>query len=103
MITGEKSLVRPRECRGGILADEMGMGKSLSLIALIMHTQGIVRSSGSFGKQRADQGKPRSLSPTIIITPKSSKADSGSFNRLFDITNVSLQLYTAGSLNLKGA
>ncbi len=35
-ITHEKRSVRPEECCGGILADEMGMGKSLTLLALIL-------------------------------------------------------------------
>ncbi|RFU78514.1 snf2 family domain-containing [Trichoderma arundinaceum] len=39
-ITGDeiKNGIRPNERGGGILADEMGMGKSLSILALIMKT-----------------------------------------------------------------
>ncbi|KAL9610822.1 MAG: hypothetical protein Q9167_004491 [Letrouitia subvulpina] len=45
MITGEMRSIKPPEARGGILSDEMGMGKSLTLIALIVHTLDIARSS----------------------------------------------------------
>jgi SNF2 family DNA or RNA helicase len=38
VITKDKCRVRPEERGGGILADEMGMGKSLSILALIVHT-----------------------------------------------------------------
>lgn len=37
-ITRKKRSVRPDEKGGGILADEMGMGKSLSILALVMRT-----------------------------------------------------------------
>lgn len=37
-ITKERSAIRPSERGGGVLADEMGMGKSLSTLALIAKT-----------------------------------------------------------------
>uniref|UniRef100_A0A0B7KCA3 RING-type domain-containing protein n=1 Tax=Bionectria ochroleuca TaxID=29856 RepID=A0A0B7KCA3_BIOOC len=37
-ITKARRLIRPEESGGGILADEMGMGKSLSILALAMKT-----------------------------------------------------------------
>jgi SNF2 family DNA or RNA helicase len=37
-ITRKKKSQRPDERGGGILADEMGMGKSLSILALVMRT-----------------------------------------------------------------
>ena len=37
-ITKRRKDVRPEERGGGILADDMGMGKSLSILALIMKT-----------------------------------------------------------------
>ncbi len=37
-ITKTRSQIRPEEKGGGILADEMGMGKSLSLLALLLET-----------------------------------------------------------------
>ena len=38
VITKTKCRVKPPEIGGGILADEMGMGKSLSILALVMKT-----------------------------------------------------------------
>lgn len=66
--------MRPRECLGGILADEMGMGKSLALLALIVHTLGhagfsIEERNGT--TLHADKGEHSSRA-TLIITPKSS-------------------------------
>jgi SNF2 family DNA or RNA helicase len=37
-ITKTRSAVRPVEKGGGILADEMGMGKTLSILALVINT-----------------------------------------------------------------
>lgn len=37
-ITKRRKDIRPEERGGGILADDMGMGKSLSILALIMKT-----------------------------------------------------------------
>lgn len=37
-VTKSKSRTRPEEKGGGILADEMGMGKSLSILSLIIET-----------------------------------------------------------------
>jgi len=33
-----KAMVEPNETGGGILADEMGMGKTLSILALVLRT-----------------------------------------------------------------
>ena len=38
IITKEKCDTKPSEIGGGILADEMGMGKSLSILALVTKT-----------------------------------------------------------------
>ncbi|KAF7526827.1 hypothetical protein G7054_g10639 [Neopestalotiopsis clavispora] len=37
-VTNQRSRLRPEEKGGGILADEMGMGKSLSILSLIVET-----------------------------------------------------------------
>jgi len=37
-ITNHRTRIRPEEKGGGILADEMGMGKSLSILTLIVDT-----------------------------------------------------------------
>ena len=74
MITGELRAVKPPESCGGILSDEMGMGKSLVLIALIVHTLDLAHSSKGNGEGCSIGGKleKSSRAPTIIIAPKSS-------------------------------
>lgn len=37
-ITGTRCATRPDEKGGGVLADDMGMGKSLSILALVVNT-----------------------------------------------------------------
>ena len=73
-ITHEKRSSKPYECRGGILADEMGMGKSLSLLALVMHTLDHARVSSQRFKETFFQGHEggHPSRATLIITPKSS-------------------------------
>lgn len=75
MITGEMRALKPPESRGGILSDEMGMGKSLSLIALIVHTLDGARSSERHheGYSIGEESDKLRRGPTIIVAPKSSK------------------------------
>jgi len=75
MITGEMRSVKPPESRGGILSDEMGMGKSLALIALIMHTLDVACSSERHheGCSIGEESDKNRRAPTIIVAPKSSK------------------------------
>ena len=72
-ITGEKSSRRPSECRGGILADEMGMGKSLTLLALIVRSLGeaYAFSKSEPGPEGRSGGQLYSRG-TLIVAPKSS-------------------------------
>ena len=74
MITKEKRSTKPRECRGGILADEMGMGKPLTLIALINAYSERCALFGTTLKSVPAQGKRGEAAPrsTLIIAPKSS-------------------------------
>lgn len=67
--------MKPPESRGGILSDEMGMGKSLALIALIVHTLDVARSSERHHEGCSSETEPNKTShaPTLIIAPKSSK------------------------------
>lgn len=74
MITGEMRSAKPPEVRGGILSDEMGMGKSLTLIALIVRTLDIARSSEQHSIRHIARKQPNEpyKKSTIIIAPKSS-------------------------------
>ena len=63
----------PSECRGGLLLDEMGMGKTLSILALIIHS---IQQAKNFGKD-LQSSNHQSLAlcrsrATLIVTPKSS-------------------------------
>jgi len=72
-ITHEKRSVRPKECCGGILADEMGMGKSLTMLALIMSSLDEARISAIGHRAASVRMKREPYSrATLIIAPKSS-------------------------------
>lgn len=78
-LTYLSSTRRPTECRGGLLADEMGMGKSLSILTLIVSTQ--EDSLGFMDSNRdnsSEEIKARSRA-TLLITPKTSQFSAGDF------------------------
>ena len=74
-VTGEASNLPPPDFRGGILADAMGLGKTLSIIALVASTlrepdrpqkwEGSERSHGDCTSQYRQ--------PTLIVVPLSRK------------------------------
>jgi SNF2 family DNA or RNA helicase len=66
--------LKPSECRGGILADEMGMGKSLSLLALILYTLPSKMSDSKENWYPSSQKDEIWSLATLIIAPKSSKS-----------------------------
>ena len=72
-MTQEVRSKKASESRGGIIADEMGTGKTLSLLATVVHTLDSARvlASGFVTAHALRQGKPLS-GATLIIAPKSS-------------------------------
>ncbi|KAK4442833.1 helicase conserved domain-containing protein [Podospora aff. communis PSN243] len=65
-LTGAESLDPPNELGGGILADEMGMGKSLSALALITST----RNEGiEWSKEPPENARMSRSSATLILVP----------------------------------
>ncbi|PMD59403.1 uncharacterized protein K444DRAFT_411279 [Hyaloscypha bicolor E] len=70
-ITHSTKILKPCECRGGILADEMGMGKSLSLLTLILYTLHSQRSGSKEDRHPFDLKDDIWSSATLIIAPKS--------------------------------
>jgi len=56
------------------LADEMGMGKSLSLLALILYTLQSQRSDSKENRHPSDLKDDIWSPATLIIAPKSSKS-----------------------------
>ncbi|CZR69567.1 related to helicase-like transcription factor protein [Phialocephala subalpina] len=69
-ITKAKRVIQPDEGGGGILADEMGMGKSLSILALITKT---LDEGQEWAQQQSDsaEGKkaPKYSRSTLVVVP----------------------------------
>ncbi|KAF8538868.1 SNF2 family N-terminal domain-containing protein [Trichophaea hybrida] len=61
VVTGKTSKDKPVVCHGGLLADAMGLGKSLTTLALIV---GSIDYPSSVGQVSANR-------PTLIVAPKS--------------------------------
>ena len=91
-VTGVKCETRALDCRGGLLLDEMGMGKSLSIIALIVHS---LKEAEVF--RAIQQNNPNQVSgrlrykATLVITPKSSMYSTRIFRLLFLIPVLAIQ------------
>lgn len=71
VITGHELSERPEPVRGGILADMMGLGKTLSILALVAQTIGAARNFGSQPVPAGVQGVARNAQGTLIVCPKS--------------------------------
>jgi SNF2 family DNA or RNA helicase len=61
-VTGKTSKEKPVVCQGGLLADAMGLGKTLTTLALIVGSIDYQPSEGQVSANR----------PTLIVAPKSS-------------------------------
>lgn len=70
VITPQLLAQKPEPLRGGILADMMGLGKTLSILSLIAETK---RESRLFHSEKpsGDSGLVRNSKATLIICPKS--------------------------------
>ena len=72
VITGQEATKKPEAARGGILADMMGLGKTLSILALISETH---HESMAFGysEDLPDDADDvvRNVRGTLIVCPKS--------------------------------
>ena len=56
-------------CRGGILADEVGMGKTIQAIALVLKKRSLIRQSNP---QTSSSSSSSSSSPTLVVCPLAS-------------------------------
>ncbi|KAK0867830.1 hypothetical protein LTS02_003994 [Friedmanniomyces endolithicus] len=70
VITGQEEANEPKPVYGGILADMMGLGKTLSILSLIAHTK---REAETFGQAQPPRSAnvERNAKTTVIICPKS--------------------------------
>jgi len=64
-ISGQKQTRRPQQFRGGLLIDAPGLGKSLSIIALI---------ASDFDSKAQDDCQEASFSTTLLIVPQTCKS-----------------------------
>jgi hypothetical protein len=72
-ITNIRQARMTLKCRGGILADDMGMGKSLTLLALVLHTLEEARKFGETLQNTMLERETRGVTrATLLIAPKSS-------------------------------
>ncbi|KAK3395026.1 SNF2 family N-terminal domain-containing protein [Podospora didyma] len=74
-ITKTRSIIRPEEKGGGVLADEMGMGKSLSTLALILRTleAGIEWAEHKRTEEHVSAKARRPSHSTLVIVPSASR------------------------------
>lgn len=77
VITGKEEVERPPEVLGGILADMMGLGKTLSILALIV---GSLDDARQFGKQSSpaldgEKQLVRNSKTTLLVAPLSTLAN----------------------------
>nr|POE85401.1 putative swi/snf-related matrix-associated actin-dependent regulator [Quercus suber] len=72
VVTGDQMTERPAVVQGGMLADSMGLGKTLSILSLIAATQD---AAMAFDKAGVDPQLPESVErcakTTLIVCPKS--------------------------------
>lgn len=70
VITGHETFQKPTLPRGGLLADMMGLGKTLSILSLLAQT---MNEAKIFGRQEPspELAVERNLKGTLIICPKS--------------------------------
>ncbi len=77
VITGKEEVDRPPEVFGGILADMMGLGKTLSILALVIETLDDCRDFGKLSPPDYDGDKPliRNSKSTLLVAPLSTLAN----------------------------
>ncbi|KAI0127862.1 SNF2 family N-terminal domain-containing protein [Xylariales sp. AK1849] len=69
-ITKSKARIQPEEKGGGILADEMGMGKSLSILSLIVETleEGQIWAAKRKSMEESGQLKGHTRSTLVVVS-----------------------------------
>lgn len=69
-ITKRRKDIRPEEKGGGILADDMGMGKSLSILALVMKTldNGVELAAQKNAEHKGRRALQYSRSTLVVVS-----------------------------------
>lgn len=76
LVTGETSELSPPDFRGGILADAMGLGKTLTVLALLASTLQAPRTPHIWEDHGLSSPEYTSRSPrtTLVIVPLSRRS-----------------------------
>lgn len=80
LITGSSQSSEPPESRGGLLADKMGLGKSLAMISLIALNPTQCKEPVIF----TSQGTIRRVKSTLIVVPFSRRPSRSTNGSVFD-------------------
>ena len=77
VITGQEERIKPPEVLGGILADMMGLGKTLSILSLIVGSLHDAEAFGQLASPEMDGEKSliRNSKTTLLISPLSTVAN----------------------------
>jgi SNF2 family DNA or RNA helicase len=75
-ITKQRCAVRPDEKGGGVLADEMGMGKSLAILALLIRTLERAHewADGHRNEERSHSRAQTYSHSTLVVVPSACKS-----------------------------
>lgn len=71
VITGQEERQSPPQVLGGILADMMGLGKTLSILSLIMSTLDESKQWAAQDASAADERQPKKCKTTLLVSPLS--------------------------------
>ena len=68
-VTGERQDSAPPEFRGGLLADQMGLGKSLTMISLIAANPASIQSVDFSSQESSSCSALRRVKTTLLVLP----------------------------------
>ncbi|KAL8696301.1 MAG: hypothetical protein Q9201_007730 [Fulgogasparrea decipioides] len=78
VITGQEEHKKPTETLGGVLADQMGLGKTLSILSLVVHSLPEAREFGKLKPPDPEEDEValvRNSKTTLLVSPLSTVAN----------------------------